>query len=125
MGIDCVKFIIDQNINKWPQYKFIQDNIRDCDLYIIKDVLQHWKLYEIYTFLDKLILKKFKYIIITNNGNQSYDNLELTEYLGNGRGLNSNYLPLKKYNAIPLLNYFGDENKHICMILNNLDIFDN
>jgi len=123
LGLDCVHSVIEKNKNIHPKYNFFEldilcniDLIRDSDVYIIKDVLQHWKLKDIYDFLDKLITKKFNYIIITNNGNQTRDNLELNEYIGNGRGLHSNFLPLKKYNAKPLLDYFGGENKHMCII---------
>jgi len=123
LGLDCVNFIIEKNKTNHPKYNFKTldilsnlDLIRDSELYIIKDVLQHWKLNDIYDFLDKLVLKKFKYIIITNNGNQTYDNLELNTYIGNGRGLNSKFLPLKKYNSELLLEYFGDETKHMCII---------
>ena len=126
LGIDCVKSIIEQNKIKFPQYNFINfdifcnmDLIQDSEVYIIKDVLQHWKLNDIYFFLDHLITKNFKYIIITNNGNQNEDNSELNTYIGNGRGLNSNFLPLKKYNSIHLLDYFGHENKHMCIIEKN------
>lgn len=123
LGLDCVNSVIEQNKKNHPKYKFNRldilcniELIRNSELYIIKDVLQHWKLADIYNFLDKLVTKKFKYIIITNNGNQTYDDLELNGYIGNGRGLNSNWLPLKKYNAELLLEYYGDENKHICII---------
>jgi hypothetical protein len=123
LGLDCVNSVIEKNKKNHPKYNFMEldilsniDLIRDSDVYIIKDVLQHWKLIDIYNFLDKLVTKKFKHIIITNNGNQTYDNLELNEYIGNGRGLNSNFLPLQKYNAEPLLEYFGGENKHMCII---------
>jgi mannosyltransferase OCH1-like enzyme len=123
LGIDCVHSVIETNKKNHPNYKFLSFDIlcninliRDSELYIIKDVLQHWKLMDIYNFLDKLVTKNFKYIIITNNGNQLYDNLELVTHIGNGRGLHSNFLPLKKYNAELLLDYFGDENKHMCII---------
>jgi len=122
MGLDCVNSIIETNNKNFPKYKFYTldilcniDLIRDSELYIIKDVLQHWKLKDIYNFLDKLVTKKFKYIIITNNGKQNYDNLEL-DHIGNGRGLKCDFLPLKKYNAQLLLEYFGGENKHMCII---------
>jgi len=126
LGLDCVDFVIENNKKKYSKYNFntldILSNvnlIRDSELYIIKDVLQHWKLVDIYNFLDKLVTKKFKYIIITNNGNQTYDDLELNKYIGIGRGLHSNFLPLKKYNAKSLLDYYGGEKKHICIIINN------
>ena len=117
-----MNFIIDENKRNHPIYNFYTldflcnvDSIRDSDLYIIKDTLQHLKLVDIYDFLDKLVLKKFKYIIITNNGAQYNDNLELNNVIS-GRGLNSNFLPLKKYNAEPLLEYYGGETKHMCII---------
>jgi hypothetical protein len=122
LGIDCVKNVIDANKVKFPQYKFIQldilcnvEKIRDSELYILKDILQHWKLKDIYTLLDALVKKNFKYIIISNYGKQSHDDVELDAYLGIGRGLNSHYLPLKKY-ATPVLDYYGDEPKHVCLV---------
>jgi hypothetical protein len=124
VGFDCVKKIIDRNTLKYPKYKFsfidVIDNfelIPNCDLFIIKDVLQHWDTESIYTFLDNLISNKcFKYILITNNANQSKDNLNLNSFFGNGRGLNANYLPLKKYNPKIVLEYFADEFKQISLI---------
>jgi hypothetical protein len=80
---------------------------------------------DIYILLDYLTTKNFKYIIITNNGNQNEDNLELNSYIGNGRGLNSKYFPLKKYNPIHLLDYYGGENKHMCIIQKNLTDWNN
>ena len=125
IGYDCVNSVIEKNNKNHPKYKFCTldilynvEFIRDSDLCIIKDVLQHWKLVDIYNFLDKLVTKNFKYIIITNNGDQQHDDLELNN-ICNGRGLHSNFLPLKKYNAQPLLEYFGGENKHMCIIIKN------
>lgn len=130
LGIDCVKNIIKNNKINYPNFSFINldvlsniNTIRNSDLYIIKDVLQHWKLKDIYFFLDNIVKKKFKYIIITNYSCQNSDDQELNEYIGNSRGLNSKYLPLKKYNAYPLLDYYGDEDKHICIINNNFSNF--
>ena len=135
LGIDCVQSVVNNNIknhqnqyeNKNYSFKALNilnelDSIRNSDLYILKDILQHWKLSDIYKLLDTLITKNFKYIIITNNAEQYNDNLELDHYLGIGRGLHSNYLPLKKYNPIPLFDYYGDENKHVCMIYNYSNI---
>lgn len=118
--------MINKNIINHPKYKFESLNIlknlnkiRDSELFIIKDVLQHWKLKDIYNLLDYLTsMTKFKYILITNNGNQFNDNLELNQYIGIGRGLHSKYLPLKKYNIKCLHDYVGGENKHMCLIEN-------
>ena len=136
LGLDCVNSIINENKIKYNTYKFqtldVINNlhkIRHSDLYIIKDVLQHWEIKYIYKLLDFLVTwRLFKYIVITNNGNQNVDLLELNCYFGIGRGLHSKYLPLKKYNAKPLLDYFGGEGdkgefkKHMCMIEYNKNI---
>ena len=123
LGIDCVKSLILYNTKKFPKYHFRQfnfvkepDKIRDSDLYILKDVLQHLKLRDIYQILDHLTSRNFKYILITNFANQLEHNEELNHHLGIGRGLNSTFLPLKKYNATPLLDYHADEDKHVCII---------
>lgn len=122
LGIDCVKKVIIENRKKFSNFKFESmnilkniDKIPSADLYVLKDVLQHWKLNDIYFFLDKLIQKEYKYILIVNNANQNVENLEL-KGIRSGRGLHSNYLPLKKYNIYKSLNYDGGEKKHLCII---------
>ncbi len=129
LGIDCVNSVIQNNIKNYLRpdrafkcIDFINNlhEIKNGDLCIIKDVLQHWELEYIYKVLDYITnANLFKYIIITNNAIQSIDNLELNHYFGIGRGLHSNFLPLKKYNPIHLLDYFGGENKHMCLISKN------
>jgi len=123
-GIDCVESVIENNKIKYPTYKFLcfdfvnqLEVIKNSDLIILKDVLQHLELEDIYKLLDYIVTKiSYKFIIITNYSKQSKDDLKL-EKLMCGRGLHSNYLPLKKYNAITLLDYWGGEKKHMCMIL--------
>ncbi len=76
----------------------------DC----LKDVIQHWSLDNIYTFLDYLVNhKKFKYILICNCCNQKCDNTDIKN--GDFRPLSCDYLPLKKYNPIKLYNYHSKE----------------
>lgn len=125
-GIDCVESVIENNKIKYPTYKFLcfdfvnqLEVIKNSDLIILKDVLQHLELEDIYKLLDYIVTKiSYKFIIITNNGKQSKDDLKL-EKLICGRGLHSNYLPLKKYNAFSLLDFWCAEMKHICMIFPN------
>ena len=66
-GYDTYKKIADYNASKYiqPKYTFIhsdfytnRNNIKSGDLCIIKDVLQHWSLNAIYTFLDYITEKK-------------------------------------------------------------------
>ena len=71
-GYDAYKKVIEYNAKVYPlpKYSFIhldffnkKETIKGGDLCILKDVIQHWKIDEIYTFLDYLIEEKlFKYI---------------------------------------------------------------
>jgi mannosyltransferase OCH1-like enzyme len=81
-----------------------KEDIIDCDLYILKDILQHWSINDITMFLDYLINHKvFKYILITNCSYQTNDNVDINT--GNFRPLSADYLPLKKYNPEILYKY--------------------
>ena len=71
---------------------------------ILKDVIQHWSLKKIYSFLDYLTeSKKFKYILIVNCCNQRRDNVDCE--VGDWRQLSCDFLPLKKYNINKIGNY--------------------
>ena len=84
------------------------DEIKSADLCVIKDVLQHWPLSSIYTFLDAIYnSKKFKYIVVTNCSYQNKDNTDIP--MGEFRPLSKNYLPLKKYKPLSLLTYESKE----------------
>jgi len=111
-GYDTYKKIIDYNLKQHslPKYSFIhldffdkKETIINGDLCILKDVIQHWKIDEIYTFLDYLVENKiFKYILICNCCNQKTNNPE-----NNHRStpLSIDFFPLKKYNPVKLYNY--------------------
>jgi hypothetical protein len=111
-GYDTYNKVIESNSKEhlFPKYSFIhldfynkRDSIVNGELCILKDVLQHWKMDEIYTFLDYLIEnKKFKYILITNCCNQTEDN---PANEGRSIPLSINYFPLKKYSPTKLFNY--------------------
>ena len=107
IGYDCVyNNIIEQHMleyNEGKKYSFFhldifrdRDLIISGDLCILKDILCHWKLQHIYTFLDYLVeSKKFKYILIINCCGQIEDN---TNIINNGcfHSLSCDFLPLKK-----------------------------
>ena len=73
-GYDTYKKVVEYNLkhNSLPKYFFIhldffnnKERIINGELCILKDVMQHWSLDNIHTFLDYLIEhKKFKYILI-------------------------------------------------------------
>ena len=117
MGYDAYKKVIEYNSthNSLPKYSFTHldfCNNKECiingDMCILKDVIQHWSLDNIYTFLDYLVEnKKFRYIFICNCCNQTSDNTDIQN--GDFRELSCNYLPLKKYNPIKLYNYHSKE----------------
>lgn len=106
------KVIIHNKANHSPdKYNFIhldfwkkKEDIISGDLCILKDVLQHWSLSYIYTFLDYLVdNKKFKYIVLCNCCNQTRDNTSINN--GEGMPLSCAYLPLRKYGPIKQFNY--------------------
>jgi hypothetical protein len=115
-GYDTYKKVVDYNLKQHSlsKYSFIhldffsnKENIINGDLCILKDVLQHWKTDEIYTFLDYLIEnKKFKYILICNCCYQTKDEPENTN---RSMSLSINFFPLKKYNPVKLYNYHTKE----------------
>lgn len=112
-GYDVYKKIADYNIKNHTsdKYSFIhldfcnfKEDIKEADLYILKDVIQHWSIKDIYEFLDYLTEKKnFKYLLICNCCNQNYNDEDINN--GEWRPLNSDYYPLKKYNPIKLFTY--------------------
>lgn len=120
-GYDVYKKIVDYNLKSYslPKYNFMhldilnkKEEIKEGDLCILKDILQHWNLNNIYAFLDYLVeSKKFKYILICNCSNQKTDNTNAGD--GGSMPLSCDYLPLKKYNPKKILNY---QTKEICII---------
>ena len=111
-GYDTYKKIVEYNSSQYslPKYRFEhldfynnKENIASGELCILKDVIQHWKMDEIYTFLDYIGEQKmFKYILICNCCNQIEDN---PENQGRSTPLSVNFFPLKKYNPVKLFNY--------------------
>lgn len=120
-GIDAYKKIVDytSSIYNPPKYSFThldfcknKESITEGELCILKDVICHWSLDNIYTFLDYIVEhKKFKYILICNCSQQYADNSDIEN--GGWRTLSCDYLPLKKYNPNKLYNY---NTKEICVI---------
>jgi hypothetical protein len=120
-GYDAYKKIIEYNRKQCvpPKYSFVhldfynnKENIINGDMCILKDVIQHWSLDNIYSFLDYLVYnKKFKYILICNCCNQTQDNTDIAN--GDFRPLSCDYLPLKKYNPLKIYNYYS---KEVCII---------
>lgn len=120
-GYDTYKDIITYHKSEHsePKYNFkhldfftYRESIIEGDICILKDVLQHWELDQVYLFLDYLTeSKKFKYILIINCCYQKEDNTNNT--VGGFMALSCNFFPLKKYNPIKIANY---KRKEISMI---------
>lgn len=116
-GYDAYQKIIDYNSNQYstPKYNFIhldfcnnKEKIINGDLCILKDVLQHWSIENIYNFLDYLIEnKKFKFILICNCSHQRKDNEDIQ--IGDFRPLTYSLYPLKKYAPKKLFDYNSKE----------------
>ena len=121
-GYDAYKGVIDNNNNKFKENKnfnFIhldftsesdRINLKNADLCIIKDVLQHLPNSTITNFMDYIIKsKKYKYILIVNC---YYTIPRITETIerkdikaGNFSPLSALRHPLKKYNAKVIYNW--------------------
>ena len=101
-SMDKYSFVHLDIFNEWSQ-------IKSADLCILKDVLQHWRTSDIYTFLDAIILsKKFKYILICNCCDQEANNVDL--YVTGGfRKLSADFFPLARYDPIILYKYCTKE----------------
>jgi hypothetical protein len=120
-GYDTYKKIVDYNSkqHQLPKYFFEhldffnnKELIINGDLCILKDIIQHWKMDEIYTFLDYLVEhKNFKYILICNCCNQKIDNPQNDD---RSTSLSVHFFPLKKYNPVKLYNYRTKEVSVIC-----------
>ena len=109
-GYDAYKGVIDYNNDKFtkrPEFHFIhsdftskQDrkNIKNADLCIIKDVLQHLPNDTVINFLDYITKSnKFKYILVINSCISRYYKKDIKS--GDFRPLSALKYPLKKYNA--------------------------
>jgi hypothetical protein len=111
-GYDAYEKVVNYNKSTHPEAKYTfnhldfynnKESIQGGDLCILKDVIQHWTMDEIYIFMDYLTTsKKFKYILLCNCCNQTQDNPDNT---GRSIPLSIKYLPLKKYAPIKLFNY--------------------
>ena len=120
-GYDAYKKVVEYNSKQHSALKYTFTHLDFCskkecisngELCILKDVIQHWSLENINTFLDYLVAhKKFKYILICNCCDQTQDNTEIQN--GGFRPLSSDRLPLRKYNATRLYKY---HTKEVCVI---------
>lgn len=116
-GYDAYKKVIDSHSKTYNPEKYTFHRLDFCnhphemvsgDLCIIKDVIQHWSLPNIYRFLDNLVENpKFKYILLINCCDQYEDDTDTMD--GGFRPLHTRFLPLKKYNPTPLLYYHSKE----------------
>lgn len=118
-GYDIYEKVILNNQQRYRQYNFIHMDIinnvnaLECgDLCIIKDVLQHWPVSDIYYFLNYLTTSmKYKYIMITNCRNQGTDDQDIK--IGGFRPLTALMYPLKKYKPEIIYRY---NNKEVSLI---------
>lgn len=118
-GIDCVGFIINLLKRAYQEHKNLnflhydvfskKEDLPSADLFLLKDVLQHWTTKCIYEFLDYMVLKhKNSIFIIINSCKQMYDSQDIKEN-GEWRQLSSDFFPLKKYKPEVVFKYHDKE----------------
>ena len=105
LGFDVVKSVIDANNKayKKPNINFQLADFHDpnfkfppAELYILKDVLQHWPNLDIVKFLKRLIQSdKCLYILITNCSNSDDPRSDIK--IGDWKPLNPKLYPLKQF----------------------------
>jgi 2-polyprenyl-3-methyl-5-hydroxy-6-metoxy-1,4-benzoquinol methylase len=105
IGVDCVKDIVTYNSRVFGKknIEFIQNDCLDVtglpngDLYIIKDVLQHWTTEHVTNFLrDCIAQRKCRFIVIVNDYQQDSAGHDV-KHIGDTRPLNAQMLPLKAF----------------------------
>lgn len=116
-GYDAYDKIVKHNSSTYPPSKYTfehldfcneKEKIKSADMCIIKDVLQHWTLRDIYVFLDYLVKsKKFKYIVICNCYFNAMDNTDIIT--GDFRPLSCDVYPLKSFNPVKYYTYNSKE----------------
>jgi hypothetical protein len=121
-GYDVYEKLIKYNSKTHFAPKYTFHNLDFCnnkekiiggDMCVLKDVIQHWSLDNIYSFLDYIIEKKlFKYILICNCDHQRIDNTNIVN--GDFRPLSCDFFPLKKYNPKKIFRY---HTKEVCIIV--------
>lgn len=126
-GYDVYKPIVDYHNKTYSndsKYNFkcidIFNNRQDivnADLCILKDVLQHWDVISIFTFLKDIInMGKFKYILICNCCSDAKNGQNID--IGNWRPLSCDVNPLKRFNPIKICYINAPTKKEISVITN-------
>lgn len=120
LGIDIASHIIKENQGLYGKdnVRFLCKNLIDykgilpyADLWIIKDVFQHWSNKDISDFLTLMFeCQCFKYILLTNTNTED-SNRDISP--GQFRPLNPKMSPLVEYNPV-ILEY--ENGKAICLI---------
>ena len=124
-GYDAYASVVEYNTQKFRstgKYNFIhmdfftrKEEIIQGDLCILRDVIMHWDLRSIYTFLDYIVQsKRFKYILLCNCAGQTADNPEIVT--GGWRPLSARFMPLKAFHPQIVYTYLSNTEKEISVI---------
>jgi len=117
LGVDCVKNQIMKNNTNYSVPNNIQflymditnlsqlSILKDFDLVILKDILQHWSNEEIINVLNQLLKNNYKYILMVNDYKQKRQHRSIHNKF-RFSALNSKMYPLNKY-KIKTLFYYG------------------
>ena len=120
LGIDCVKYLIKINQDKYEkenirfEHKIVNDDYipKGFDLIIIKDVIQHWKDEDILKYLNEILINN-KFIFCTNGYKFMRDK---TKNDLKKRDINNKYryhpVDIDKYPLSEFKEYVLSENKH-------------
>ncbi|CAE7612592.1 AGX1 [Symbiodinium sp. CCMP2592] len=126
VGYDVVLPVIAENRARWTcqgfnfehlEFSSNVDEIQDGELYILKDVLQHWSSQRIRSFLKKLLAKpSLRFILVCNCAEpEDWPDEDILD--GGWRPLSSAKPPLNEFDAQSLLRFPSLPNlKEVCII---------
>eukprot|EP00929_Paragymnodinium_shiwhaense_P100576 TRINITY_DN6299_c0_g1_i5.p1 TRINITY_DN6299_c0_g1~~TRINITY_DN6299_c0_g1_i5.p1 ORF type:complete len:277 (+),score=29.03 TRINITY_DN6299_c0_g1_i5:75-905(+) len=127
VGYDAVRPVVEENRKNWADqgYSFEQlefservEDVRDAELYILKDVLQHWSSARIVHFLKQLLSckTKLRHVLICNCAEpEDWPETDICD--GGWRPLTAAKSPLVEFSPEVLLRFQSNPNmKEVCLL---------
>lgn len=116
IGIDLIDELLNENIKKYPDKKFLKlnifkDDLPKCDFVFARDILVHISNHNIKRFCKKCIESGAKYLMTTTF--PEVDNIELPGQLG-WRRLNLDKFPFN-FSNLEIISEKHDQNPEKCM----------
>eukprot|EP00401_Gymnodinium_catenatum_P078687 CAMPEP_0117465920 /NCGR_PEP_ID=MMETSP0784-20121206/4874_1 /TAXON_ID=39447 /ORGANISM="" /LENGTH=321 /DNA_ID=CAMNT_0005259843 /DNA_START=21 /DNA_END=983 /DNA_ORIENTATION=+ len=124
VGYDVVRQVVEANRRNNPEYQFEEldfcnnvSSIRDAELFILKDVLQHWSSSRVEAFVQELLTKRrFRFLLVVNCCEPA-DWKVLDVHDGGWRPMRANRPPLSLFDPQVLMEFQSLPNKKECSLI--------